>query len=172
MFLTSYSTIKGDILIKLNEMNSEQFSLVDANKLLHKSKDLKLNLIVKRSSHSFEFDEFLNGENNPIGETFAVEPQQIETVSQEITNEATDSPKQQQFNQIKPELCQNTVKFYHTPSLSQHMNLRSVTFARENGIGIRLAGGNRVGIFICDVQYNSPAERAGISHSNYAKFLY
>ena len=35
-------------------------------------------------------------------------------------------------------------------------------FARENGIGIRLAGGNKVGIFICDVQYNSPAERAGL----------
>jgi hypothetical protein len=37
-----------------------------------------------------------------------------------------------------------------------------VVFARENGIGIRLAGGNKVGIFICDVQYNSPAERAGL----------
>jgi tight junction protein 1 len=37
-----------------------------------------------------------------------------------------------------------------------------VVFARESGIGIRLAGGNKVGIFICDVQFNSPAERAGL----------
>ena len=42
------------------------------------------------------------------------------------------------------------------------LNYRTAVFARENGIGIRLAGGNKVGIFICDVQYNSPAERAGI----------
>ncbi len=40
--------------------------------------------------------------------------------------------------------------------------MRTVRFARENGIGIRLAGGNKVGIFICDVQYGSPAERAGL----------
>ena len=42
------------------------------------------------------------------------------------------------------------------------LNYRTVRFARENGIGIRLAGGNKVGIYICDVQYNSPAERAGL----------
>jgi hypothetical protein len=42
------------------------------------------------------------------------------------------------------------------------LNYRTATFARENGIGIRLAGGNKCGIFICDVQYNSPAERAGL----------
>lgn len=42
------------------------------------------------------------------------------------------------------------------------LNYRTVVFAKENGIGIRLAGGNKVGIFICDVQYNSPAERAGL----------
>lgn len=42
------------------------------------------------------------------------------------------------------------------------LNYRKAVFARENGIGIRLSGGNKVGIFICDVQYNSPAERAGL----------
>ena len=42
------------------------------------------------------------------------------------------------------------------------LNYRSVAFARENGIGIRLSGGNKVGIFISDVQFNSPAERAGL----------
>jgi C-terminal processing protease CtpA/Prc len=39
---------------------------------------------------------------------------------------------------------------------------RTAVFARENGIGIRLSGGNRVGIFICDVQYGSPSEKAGL----------
>ena len=37
-----------------------------------------------------------------------------------------------------------------------------MSFTRENGIGIRIAGGNKVGIFVCDVQLNSPAERAGL----------
>lgn len=39
---------------------------------------------------------------------------------------------------------------------------RTVAFTRDNGIGIRIAGGNKVGIFVCDVQLNSPAERAGL----------
>lgn len=42
------------------------------------------------------------------------------------------------------------------------MNCRTVVFTRENGVGVRLAGGNKVGIFICDVQFNSPAEKAGL----------
>ncbi len=42
------------------------------------------------------------------------------------------------------------------------LNYRKVVFSSENGIGIRLAGGNKVGIFVCDVQYNGPAERAGL----------
>ncbi len=42
------------------------------------------------------------------------------------------------------------------------LNYRKVVFTSENGIGIRLAGGNKVGIFVCDVQYNGPAERAGL----------
>jgi hypothetical protein len=48
------------------------------------------------------------------------------------------------------------------PSTANAGPFRTAIFARENGIGIRLAGGNKVGIFICDVQYNSPAERAGL----------
>lgn len=141
--------LKGDILIKLNDMNSEQFSLVEANKLLHKSKESKLSLVVKRSNANIEQED---SESTNTQQQLEEEPPKSEI--KEVTT--TDSPKPV----CKPT---NIPKFQPIPPhTSQHMNLRSVMFARENGIGIRLAGGNRVGLFICDVQYNSPAERAGL----------
>jgi hypothetical protein len=142
--------LKGDILIKLNDMNSEQFSLVEANKLLHKSKESKLSLVVKRSNANLEQEDTEN--TNQLED---------EPPKSEVTKEVTTADSSKPIC-TKP-ISSNIPKFQPIPPhTSQHMNLRSVMFARENGIGIRLAGGNRVGLFICDVQYNSPAERAGL----------
>lgn len=43
---------RGDILVKLNDLTSEQLTLNEANKILSKSKETKLNLIVKRNAGS------------------------------------------------------------------------------------------------------------------------
>lgn len=131
-------------------MNSEQFSLVEANKLLHKSKESKLSLVVKRSNANIEQEDSESNNQQQL------EDETPKPDIKEVTT--TDSPKP-----ICKPISSNIPKFQPIPPhSSQHMNLRSVMFARENGIGIRLAGGNRVGLFICDVQYNSPAERAGL----------
>ena len=37
-----------------------------------------------------------------------------------------------------------------------------MVFTKENSISIRVVGGNKVGIYISDVLYNSSAERAGL----------
>lgn len=50
---------KGDILVKLNDMTVDQFSLSEANKLIIKAKESKLNLVVKRNSVSSSEDEEL-----------------------------------------------------------------------------------------------------------------
>lgn len=131
---------KGDILLKLNDLNTEQISLVEANKILTKYKDNKLNLLIKRSNLSDDED---------VAET--PEPKQEECVK----SDAVDAQKPDAESEPS-----RGVKFFSNKNLV--LNYRNVIFARENGIGIRLAGGNKVGIFICDVQYNSPAERAGL----------
>lgn len=47
---------KGDIVLKLNDLTCEQFSLNEANKILSKSKDSKLNIVVKRNSITDELE--------------------------------------------------------------------------------------------------------------------
>ena len=62
---------KGDILVKLNDMASEQLTLLEANKLLTKSKENKINLIVKRNagSGSSGISSLSNSDDDLIDET-------------------------------------------------------------------------------------------------------
>ena len=43
---------------------------------------------------------------------------------------------------------------------------RYISFRKEGGVGIRLAGGNAVGIFVAAVQPGSPAERQGLQQGD------
>ncbi|CAF0720009.1 unnamed protein product [Brachionus calyciflorus] len=134
---------KGDILLKLNDLNTDQISLLEANKILSKYKDNKINLLIKRNGSSDDEDT----DSQKLDEKIDVINHKIDTV--DCVN--TPSPIENE---------PRGVKFFSNKNLV--LNYRNVVFPRENGIGIRLAGGNKAGIFICDVQYNSPAERAGL----------
>jgi C-terminal processing protease CtpA/Prc len=222
----------GDVLLKLNDFDVEQISLIEANRILTKSKENKLHLVVKRNSMSSLEDEELfnelptnqikpdkveiseqqqqqqqqqqpvNGQQNhqtngfnylngnglqqhdvvesgkatespalsakippPLPPTLPPQPPQPlnhQQPQQHSTPQSSCSVIKQLFKQTKPVSNETSrlSKFYSNKNLV--IDYRTVVFARENGIGIRLAGGNKVGIFICDVQYNSPAERAGL----------
>ena len=136
---------KGDILLKLNDLNTDQISLFEANKILSKYKDNKLNLLIKRNDSDDE-EELKDGMR--CEESTSLKNDSVDSIRPEINKDN----EQRQLN--------NGVRFFSNKNIV--LNYRSVVFPRENGIGIRLAGGNKVGIFICDVQYNSPAERAGL----------
>jgi hypothetical protein len=60
---------KGDILLKLNDLNSDQLSLVEATKIILKTKENKLHLTVKRNSSSSmcsaESDELIESQQQP-----------------------------------------------------------------------------------------------------------
>jgi tight junction protein 1 len=176
----------GDILLKLNDFEIEQISLLEANRILSKTKENKLNLLVKRASQvllnsSDEEDmihEINESENMNSLPEFTAENK---TDSTDSNNKLPPPPLPPTLPPTEPQHngsstlsgCvirqlfkpANKTNFYSIKNNAIHAlnnNLRTVVFARENGIGIRLAGGNKVGIFICDVQYNSPAERAGL----------
>jgi tight junction protein 1 len=180
---------KGDILLKMNDITMEQLSLSEAKKILVKSN--KLNLSVKRNSLEVNFDDsddVLSEENiSPVSSTNTSPPLPKESVENHILliPPPLDCTESQKNYQNVPEIPENehklstkqlfkpisnvgsdistqnrNSKFYSNKNAI--LNYRTIRFARENGIGIRLAGGNKVGIFICDVQYNSPAERAGL----------
>lgn len=169
---------KGDILLKLNDLSIDQLSLCEAKKMLVKS--TKLTLSVKRnslassSSDSEELSETHDPPSDHIDAQIISVPaptndnyQVQEEAKQNIEETPLQPSSKQLFKPINNTNGHNTninsnrvSKFYSNKSVP--MNFRTIRFARENGIGIRLAGGNKVGIFICDVQYNSPAERAGL----------
>ena len=57
---------KGDILVKLNDLNSEQLSLHEATKMLQKTKESKLNLVVRRNSLASSDSDDLSEDMQPI----------------------------------------------------------------------------------------------------------
>lgn len=72
------------------------------------------------------------------------------------------SPNEQQFVKNKPQETLLQPAYSQRPSITNKIEYRTITFQRENGLGVRISGGNRVGIFVSDVQFNSPADRAGL----------
>lgn len=144
----------GDILLKLNDLSPDQVSLIEANKILSKTKENKINLVIKRNS--------LSSIDSEDTEVSSPSPSQATEAPAKPADSIDSSTILKQS--FKPNETQNVAKFFSNKNLV--LNYRTVVFARENGIGIRLAGGNKVGIFICDVQYNSPAERAGLRISD------
>ncbi|KAG7272134.1 hypothetical protein CRUP_021994 [Coryphaenoides rupestris] len=55
---------------------------------------------------------------------------------------------------------------YPTPSLGYSSDLHTVSFTKDGSIGLRLVGGNDVGIFVGGVQPNSPAQERGMKEGD------
>lgn len=52
------------------------------------------------------------------------------------------------------------------PSLRYSSDLNTVSFVKEGSVGLRLVGGNDVGIFVGGVQPNSPAHEQGMKEGD------
>ncbi|KAM4628784.1 tight junction protein ZO-3 isoform 2-T2 [Polymixia lowei] len=55
---------------------------------------------------------------------------------------------------------------YPTPNLGYSSDLNSVSFVKEGSVGLRLVGGNDVGIFVGGVQPHSPAYEQGMKEGD------
>uniref|UniRef100_UPI003AAF2B4C tight junction protein ZO-3 n=1 Tax=Centroberyx gerrardi TaxID=166262 RepID=UPI003AAF2B4C len=55
---------------------------------------------------------------------------------------------------------------YPTPNLGYSSDLNTVRFVKEGSVGLRLVGGNDVGIFVGGVQPNSPAYEQGMKEGD------
>ncbi|KAG7488062.1 hypothetical protein MATL_G00029290 [Megalops atlanticus] len=53
-----------------------------------------------------------------------------------------------------------------TPNLGYSSDLKRVQFVKEGSVGLRLVGGNDVGIFVGGVQPNSPAQQQGMKEGD------
>jgi hypothetical protein len=97
----------GDLLLKLNDFDVEQISVVEANRILTKSKENKLHLVVKRSSVSSfsggEEEELVNEmPTNQIanggGESYDQRPMQPPS-QQQLSTSTPQHSTHQQFQQ-------------------------------------------------------------------------
>ena len=107
---------KGDILVKLNDVASEQLTLLEANKLLAKSKENKINLIVKRNtgSASSGISSLSNSDDDLIDETHIKldqidqhkkQPQNFNNISNSTPIAKAQEPNAELFKTIENSEC-------------------------------------------------------------------
>uniref|UniRef100_A0A3P8RJE3 Tight junction protein 2a (zona occludens 2) n=1 Tax=Astatotilapia calliptera TaxID=8154 RepID=A0A3P8RJE3_ASTCA len=147
---------EGDIILKINGTVTENLSLSDAGKLIEKSRG-KLQLVVQRDRKKIlvrippmvDSDSELD-DISEIESYRSYSPQDDRRahhsdLSSHSSNERLrDKPR---YTIIKGQFWPNTVM---------------VRFQKGDSVGLRLAGGNDVGIFIAGVQEDSAAEQEGL----------
>uniref|UniRef100_A0A671PCD7 Tight junction protein ZO-3-like n=1 Tax=Sinocyclocheilus anshuiensis TaxID=1608454 RepID=A0A671PCD7_9TELE len=127
---------EGDLVLKINGLTTENLSLLETKHLVEKSRG-KLTMLVLRDDRKFLVS--------------------IPEVEDSPQNSA-DERRQDSSSELEGERrC-----FYSTQLIYQNY----VSFVKEGNVGLRLVGGNDVGIFVGGVQPNSPAQRQGMQEGD------
>uniref|UniRef100_A0A667Y8M1 Tight junction protein 2 n=1 Tax=Myripristis murdjan TaxID=586833 RepID=A0A667Y8M1_9TELE len=153
---------EGDIILKINGTVTENLSLNDAGKLIEKSRG-KLQLVVQRDRRQIlvRIPPLVDSdsENDDISE---------------MESYHSYSPPEERRSRFVVIEClisfivavTTTPKILLRPSPEDEEiygpNTLMVSFQKGDSVGLRLAGGNDVGIFIAGVQEGSPAEEEGL----------
>uniref|UniRef100_A0A672KRI9 Tight junction protein ZO-2-like n=1 Tax=Sinocyclocheilus grahami TaxID=75366 RepID=A0A672KRI9_SINGR len=132
---------EGDIILKINGTVTENLSLSDAGKLIEKSRG-RLQLVVQRDHRQILV--------------------RIPALA-DSDSEPDDISEMESYHSYSPQDDQRS----RQSDLSSHSSndillILMVSFQKGESVGLRLAGGNDVGIFIAGVQEGSPAEEEGL----------
>uniref|UniRef100_A0A8C1RQB7 Tight junction protein 2b (zona occludens 2) n=1 Tax=Cyprinus carpio TaxID=7962 RepID=A0A8C1RQB7_CYPCA len=137
---------EGDIILKINGTVTENLSLSDAGKLIEKSRG-RLQLVVQRDHRQIlvRIPALADSDSEPDGKFLL--------------------PHYHFLIQCAAAI-KTTPKILLRPSPEDEAiygpNTVMVSFQKGESVGLRLAGGNDVGIFIAGVQEGSPAEEEGL----------
>uniref|UniRef100_A0A8C8JKK9 Tight junction protein ZO-2 n=1 Tax=Oncorhynchus tshawytscha TaxID=74940 RepID=A0A8C8JKK9_ONCTS len=136
---------EGDIILKINGTVTENLSLNDAGKLIEKSRG-KLQLVIQRDRRQIliRIPPLVDSDSEP-----------------------DDISEMESYHSYSP---QEDRRSRHSDLSSHSSNERDyprantvmVSFQKGDSVGLRLAGGNDVGIFIAGIQEGSPAEEEGL----------
>uniref|UniRef100_A0A8D3ASD9 Tight junction protein ZO-2-like n=1 Tax=Scophthalmus maximus TaxID=52904 RepID=A0A8D3ASD9_SCOMX len=170
---------EGDIILKINGTVTENLSLSDAGKLIEKSRG-KLQLVVQRDKQQVlirvppmvDSDSELD-DISEIESYRSYSPQDDRRghhsdLSSHSSNERLrEKPRFCLFSflcVLRPETHFITKRFLSFISRTRPFrpNTVMVRFQKGESVGLRLAGGNDVGIFIAGVQEDSAAEQEGL----------
>uniref|UniRef100_A0A4W4FAE5 Tight junction protein 2b (zona occludens 2) n=1 Tax=Electrophorus electricus TaxID=8005 RepID=A0A4W4FAE5_ELEEL len=178
---------EGDIILKINGTVTENLSLSDAGKLIEKSRG-KLQLVVQRDHRQIlvRIPALADSDSEPddiseMESCHSYSPQDDQRSRQsDLSSHSSNEVPRDSSRCVghrpgpPPEPLTLTVARPKTGSGLQMSlplepadssllpNTMMVSFQKGESVGLRLAGGNDVGIFIAGVQEGSPAEEEGL----------
>uniref|UniRef100_A0AAZ3R8I1 Tight junction protein 2b (zona occludens 2) n=1 Tax=Oncorhynchus tshawytscha TaxID=74940 RepID=A0AAZ3R8I1_ONCTS len=144
---------EGDIILKINGTVTENLSLNDAGKLIEKSRG-KLQLVIQRDRRQIliRIPPLVDSDSEP------------DDIS-EMESYHSYSPQEDRRSRHS-DLSSHSSNERDYPSPEEEelygANTVMVSFQKGDSVGLRLAGGNDVGIFIAGIQEGSPAEEEGL----------
>uniref|UniRef100_A0A671N092 Tight junction protein 2b (zona occludens 2) n=1 Tax=Sinocyclocheilus anshuiensis TaxID=1608454 RepID=A0A671N092_9TELE len=174
---------EGDIILKINGTVTENLSLSDAGKLIEKSRG-RLQLVVQRDHRQIlvRIPALVDSDSEPddISEmesyhSYSPQDDQRSRQSDLSSHSSNDIARENAREDPQSRLAKTAVTSspYKTPEEplpAQEERVEPqeeppplmVSFQKGESVGLRLAGGNDVGIFIAGVQEGSPAEEEGL----------
>lgn len=187
---------EGDLILQINGVSSQNLSLSDTRRLIEKSEGKLSLLVLRdrgqflvnippavsdSDSSLLEDISDLTSELSQAPPSHIPPPPRHAQRSPEAsqTDSPVESPRLRRESSVdsrtisEPELPrESSYDIYRVPS-SQSMedrgyspDTRVVRFLKGKSIGLRLAGGNDVGIFVSGVQAGSPADGQGIQEGD------
>uniref|UniRef100_A0A7N6AR85 Tight junction protein 2b (zona occludens 2) n=1 Tax=Anabas testudineus TaxID=64144 RepID=A0A7N6AR85_ANATE len=144
---------EGDIILKINGTVTENLSLHDAGKLIEKSRG-KLQLVVQRDHRQILV------RIPPLADSDS----DNDDISEMESYHSYSPPEERRSRQSDLSSHSSNERDNHSPEDEKIYgpNTVMVNFQKGDSVGLRLAGGNDVGIFIAGVQEGSPAEEEGL----------
>uniref|UniRef100_A0A669QTR4 Tight junction protein 3 n=1 Tax=Phasianus colchicus TaxID=9054 RepID=A0A669QTR4_PHACC len=137
---------EGDLILKINGVASKDMSLADTQRLIEQTEGI-LTLLVLRDHRQFLI-------NIPNMEDYQSDSSRMDDIS-DIDSDLSHPPSPK----TSPRLPAPPLGRYSPDS-------RVVQFVKARSVGLQLAGGNDVGIFVSGVQEGSPADSQGIEEGD------
>ncbi|XP_046950719.1 tight junction protein ZO-3 isoform X1 [Lynx rufus] len=187
---------EGDLILQINGVSSENLSLSDTRRLIEKSEGKLTLLVLRDRGQFLvnippavsDSDSSLLDDISDLGsETSQAPPSHVPPPPQHVrrssdaswTDSPEESPPRWRDNSVDSRTIsetdsprQSSYDIYRVPSgqgredRGYSPDWRVVRFPKGSTIGLRLAGGNDVGIFVSGVQEGSPADGQGIQEGD------
>uniref|UniRef100_A0A8V5GRW6 Uncharacterized protein n=1 Tax=Melopsittacus undulatus TaxID=13146 RepID=A0A8V5GRW6_MELUD len=148
---------EGDLILKINGVASGDMSLADTQKLIEQMEGT-LTLLILRDHRQFLV-------NIPDIEDSESDSSHMDDIS-DINSELSHLPLPETSPQPPAAASVNSSPLTVAPRGRNTADCRAVHFVKAKSIGLRLAGGNNVGIFVSGVQDGSPAASQGVQEGD------
>uniref|UniRef100_A0A663N3L4 Tight junction protein 3 n=1 Tax=Athene cunicularia TaxID=194338 RepID=A0A663N3L4_ATHCN len=145
---------EGDLILKINGVASEDMSLADTQQLIERTEGT-LTLLILRDHRQFLV-------NIPDVEDSQSDSSRMDDIS-DIESELSHPSSLETPLQPPAATGMNSPPF---PWGRYSSDSRVVHFVKGKSVGLRLAGGNDVGIFVSSVQEGSPADSQGVQEGD------